>query len=83
MKYLLLISLSINPLLAIACSDNTPEKKKNPFENIVRKGETAGNQNFLPFSPCFLPMKDNFHINLSSADPYNLEKINPFPHDKL
>ena len=31
----------------------TPTKK--PFENIVGKGENAGNQHFLLFPQCFLP----------------------------
>ena len=26
---------------------------KNPFENIVRKGENVGNEQFLLFPPCF------------------------------
>ena len=30
----------------------TPREK--PFENIVGKGENAGNQHFLLFPPCFL-----------------------------
>ena len=29
--------------------------KKKSFENIVGKGENAGNQHFLPFPQCFLP----------------------------
>ena len=28
--------------------------RKKPVENIARKGENAGNQNFLLFPPCFL-----------------------------
>ena len=28
-------------------------RKKKPFENIVRKGENAGNQHFLIFPQCF------------------------------
>ena len=28
---------------------------KRPFENIVGKGENAGNQHFLLFPQCFLP----------------------------
>ena len=28
--------------------------KKKPFENIVGKGENAGNQHFLLFPQCFL-----------------------------
>ena len=30
----------------------SPTEKR--FENIVRKGENAGNLHFLPFSQCFL-----------------------------
>ena len=30
--------------------------KKNPFENIVGKGENAGNQHFLLFPQCLLPI---------------------------
>ena len=38
-----------------------PEKKKKPFENITGKGETAGNQHFLPlFDYFFLPHKRKF-----------------------
>ena len=37
---------------------NYPEKK--PFENIVGKGENAGNQHFLFFPQCFLL----FHIQI-------------------
>ena len=29
-------------------------EKKNPFQNIVGKGENAGNQHFLFFPQCFL-----------------------------
>ena len=29
--------------------------KKKPFENIVGKGENAGNHHFLLFPQCFLP----------------------------
>ena len=32
------------------------QEKKKPFENIVRKGENAGNQHFLLFPPRFLPI---------------------------
>ena len=31
-----------------------PSLKKNPFENIVGKGENTGNQHFLLFPQCFL-----------------------------
>ena len=30
------------------------KKKKKPFEDIVGKGEIAGNQHFLLFPQCFL-----------------------------
>ena len=30
--------------------------KKKPFENVVGKGENAGNQHFLLFPLCFLPI---------------------------
>ena len=30
---------------------------KKPFENIVGKGENAGNQHFLIFPQCFLSLK--------------------------
>ena len=29
---------------------------RKPFENIVEKGENAGNQHFLLFPQCFLPV---------------------------
>ena len=45
--------ISANPL------SHNPEFKrpptKKPFENIVGKGENAGNQHFLLFPQCFLP----------------------------
>ena len=34
---------------------NDPEKKR-AIENIVGKGENAGNQHFLLFPQCFLPV---------------------------
>ena len=36
--------------------------KKNPFENIVGKGENAGNQHFLLFPQCFLPVRIHMSI---------------------
>ena len=58
--------------------------KKRDFENIVGKGENAGNQHFLLFPQCFLP----YHIEIiisatfivSSANTLNLDqsKILPF-----
>ena len=34
---------------------SNPELIKKTFENIVRKGENAGNQHFLLFPRCFQP----------------------------
>ena len=54
--------------------------KKNPFENIVRKGENTGNQHFLLFPQCFLPFpKENCKFSvtfifLSSANAFNLDE---------
>ena len=53
--------------------------KKKPFENIVGKGENAGNQHFLLFLQCFLPIPKTifvFKLNfiLSSANAFNLEQ---------
>ena len=31
------------------------DREKEAFENVVGKGENAGNQHFLPFPQCFLP----------------------------
>ena len=54
------------------------------FENIVGKGENAGNQHFLPFPPCFLPSPPHISISnydsrstfiLSSANVLNLENF--------
>ena len=40
--------------------------KKNSFENIVGKGESAGNQHFLLFPQCFLPRpKPNFSFSVT------------------
>ena len=35
---------------------------KKSFENIVGKGENAGNQHFLLFSQCFLPFQKHSSI---------------------
>ena len=55
------------------------EKKR--FENIVGKGENAGNQHFPLFPPCFLsyqrknaPLKQKEKKKLSSANAFNLDK---------
>ena len=61
---------------------------KKPFENIVGKGENAGDQHFLLFSQCFLPyqrQKSSFWatIILSSVNAFNLvtSKILSFDKD--
>ena len=36
--------------------------KKKSFENIVGKGENAGNQHFLLFPQCFLPIPKRISI---------------------
>ena len=35
---------------------------KETFENIVEKGENAGNQHFLLFQQCFLPVQKRISI---------------------
>ena len=50
-----------------------------PFENIVGKGENAGNQHFLLFPQCFLPFPKQvsfFSVTfiLSSANAFNLDQ---------
>ena len=56
-----------------------------PLENIVGKGENAGNQHFLLFSPCFLPFPNfNFSVTiiLSSANVFNLDRSKILSFDK-
>ena len=36
--------------------------RKKPFENIVGKGENAGNQHFLLFPQCFLTFPEQFSV---------------------
>ena len=45
-------------------------------ENIVEKGENAGNQHFLLFPQCFLPFPNYFSFTsiLSSANAFNLDQ---------
>ena len=73
------------------------DPKKRPFENIVGKGENAGNQQFLLFTQCFRPiLKTNsvFKLNVfcclqmlsiwASLKICRLVKsFNSFPHDKI
>ena len=52
--------------------------KKVAFENILGKGENAGNQHFLLFPKCFLPFPKtncNFSVTfiLLSANVFNLD----------
>ena len=47
---------------------------KKPFENIVGKGENAGNQHFLLFSQCFL----TFQRKIAPFEPHkncHLQKL--------
>ena len=50
--------------------------KKSAFENIVGKGENAGNHHFLLFPQCFLPKEKQIIIlailNFSYANVFNL-----------
>ena len=50
--------------------------QKRPIENIAGKGENAGNQHFLLFLQCFLPVKANFdhlsHIQIVVLTPENI-----------
>ena len=41
---------------------NDSEKKKKTYQNIMGKGENAGNQHFLLFPPCFLPFSKEISI---------------------
>ena len=51
--------------------------RKKTFENIVGKGEKAGNQHFLLFLKCFLPYKRKslpYELELLSANPLNFHQ---------
>ena len=57
--------------------------KKSSFENIVGKEENAGNQPFLLFPKCFLPIQEQIQILepylfLSSATAFNLDQSKTF-----
>ena len=52
--------------------------RKIAFENIVGKGENAGIQHFLPFSPCFLIFQRHFQINFVT---YMIPSANAFDLD--
>ena len=53
---------------------------KKPFENIMGKGENAGNQHFLYFPQCFLQIpKTNFNFSVTiivSVNAFNLDHSN-------
>ena len=55
---------------------------RKPFENIVKKGENAGNQHFLLFPQCFLPYQGHessaeirctLKLSSDSASAFNLD----------
>ena len=51
--------------------------RRKAFENILGKGESAGNQHFLLFPQCFLPFpKQSFLVtfDLLFANAFNLDK---------
>ena len=54
------------------------DPKVEPFENIVGKGENAGNQHFLLFPQCLYPFKTKFifsaELSLLSANAFNLDQ---------
>ena len=47
--------------------------KKKPFENIVGKGENAGNQHFLLF-PVFYPSQKKFQFSVKFNLSLNLDQ---------
>ena len=57
---------------------NDPTLYKEPFENIIGKGENAGDQHFLLFPQRFLSFPKQISIFesfiLSSANPFNLDQ---------
>ena len=57
--------------------------KKKPLENIVGKGENAGNQHFLLFTQCFLLFLKQIsifdsHLSLLSANASSLDQSKDF-----
>ena len=54
--------------------------RKQPFENIVGKGENAGNQHFLLFPQCFLPFL--LQILVFESHLFCRLQINAFKSDK-
>ena len=63
--------------------------EKKPSENIVGKGENAGNHHFLLFQQCFLFPKTNFNFSVTfilwfaRAFSLNLSKIPSFGTDLM
>ena len=64
---------------------HNPDLKKKPFENIVGKGENAGNQHFLLFPHYFPPFPKRISITLilSSANASNLEQFKRLSSGKV
>ena len=62
------------------------QEKKYPFENIVEKGDNAGNQYFLLFPQYFQRYQRRIHflvtMKLSSANAFNLGKANTLSSGK-
>ena len=65
---------------------SVPTLKMKHFENIVRKGENAGDQHFLFFQQCFLPIPKKFLVLvifiLSSENAFNLDHSKNFSFGK-
>ena len=62
--------------------------EKNPFENIVGKGENAGSQHFLLFPQCFQPIPKRISVFwgtfiLSSAISFNLDQYKNLSFGKV
>ena len=54
--------VSQGPQKASLCGNGLTPLKKKPFENIMGRGENAGNQHFLLFSEGFLPIRKRMSI---------------------
>ena len=60
---------SLNCNKSVNSLPHNPNPEEEAFENIVGKEENAGNQHFLPFPQCFLPIPRRIsdEVILSSA----------------
>ena len=72
---------------AKSVNKSIPKEERKAFENIVGKGENAGNQHFLLFPQCFLLYQKteiiiSVTVNLSSAYSFNLDKPKIFSFGK-